>query len=197
MQANPGQKVDRRVAKTRRAIHEALCRLIAEEGVGKVTVSAIAREADIDRKTFYSHFSSIDDLIEQEAEGIVGRIVETVFKADGPSERRAGIRLKPMLVELASIVEQDPEMYCSLMRSLSVDQMVDALYGPVLQAASKDPVLAAADSDVLGFIVRFYLSGALAVFVQWLEAGGKTPIAVLADLVERTFDPNPALSAQV
>ena len=48
-------KIDRRVLKTRAAIKAALDKLVKEQGMDKLTVSALAREANIDRKTFYLH----------------------------------------------------------------------------------------------------------------------------------------------
>ena len=60
-------KIDRRVLKTRAAIKAALDKLVKEQGMDKLTVSALAREANIDRKTFYLHYDSIDALIDSAA----------------------------------------------------------------------------------------------------------------------------------
>lgn len=54
------KKLDRRVVRSRRLIIDAFERLLLKESLEDITVSAIAREADIDRKTFYQHFGSID-----------------------------------------------------------------------------------------------------------------------------------------
>ena len=47
------KKIDRRVLKTRQAIEEALASLILKTDYDKITVSALAKEANINRKTFY------------------------------------------------------------------------------------------------------------------------------------------------
>lgn len=47
------KKLDRRVVRSRRLIIDAFERLLLKESLEDITVSAIAREADIDRKTFY------------------------------------------------------------------------------------------------------------------------------------------------
>lgn len=188
------QKVDRRVAKTRKAISEALKKLIAEKGIDKVTVSALAREADIDRKTFYLHFSSIDELIRKEAEDLVDQLVTAVFAEEMPGEDHLGMRLKAMIVELANITKKNPEMYRRLIKSFSLEQMVDALYAPVSRIAIEhDELLAQVDGEVAEFIVRFYLAGALSVFTHWFVNEAHAPIETVVDLVENVVASSPAL----
>ena len=81
-------RVDRRVVRTRRAIMEAFERLLEKKDLGDITISSIAREADIDRKTFYLHFGSIDGLLDAIAEDAVSYISSSV-------EERWGMRPPP------------------------------------------------------------------------------------------------------
>lgn len=53
---------DRRVVRTRKAIRQAFLTLMQETEYQKITITGIAREADIDRKTFYLHYQSVEDL---------------------------------------------------------------------------------------------------------------------------------------
>lgn len=54
---------DRRVRKTRRALHEALIELIIEKGYEAVTVQDIIDRADVVRSTFYAHYTDKQDLL--------------------------------------------------------------------------------------------------------------------------------------
>ena len=58
-----GGKLDRRVARSRRALKEALTDLILEQGYESVTVQDIIDRADVGRSTFYAHFLDKDDLL--------------------------------------------------------------------------------------------------------------------------------------
>ena len=58
-------QTDRRVRKTKKAIQEAYFRLLEKKKTEKITVAEITREADIDRKTFYLHYTSVQDLIRE------------------------------------------------------------------------------------------------------------------------------------
>ena len=67
------KKIDRRVLKTRQAIEEALASLILKTDYDKITVSALAKEANINRKTFYLHYDSVDDVPFNEIARIVAK----------------------------------------------------------------------------------------------------------------------------
>ncbi len=54
--------MDRRVAKTRRALQHAFMSLILEKGYDAVSIQDICDAADVGRSTFYSHYTGKDDL---------------------------------------------------------------------------------------------------------------------------------------
>ncbi len=59
------QKQDRRVNKSKNAITNTLLRLMETKAVSDITVSELTEAADINRKTFYNHYSSIDSVIDE------------------------------------------------------------------------------------------------------------------------------------
>jgi len=54
---------DRRVQRTRHALHGALMEIILEKRYDKITVQDIIDRADVGRSTFYAHFLDKDDLL--------------------------------------------------------------------------------------------------------------------------------------
>lgn len=57
-----GKTVDRRIARTRRALSSALIDLILEMGYARISIRALTQRADIGYATFYRHFKSKDEL---------------------------------------------------------------------------------------------------------------------------------------
>ena len=57
MEASKHKKEDRRVRYTKQAIRDGFLRLLAEKPIEKISVTEICREADINRGTFYAHYS--------------------------------------------------------------------------------------------------------------------------------------------
>ena len=72
-QAESGVRMDRRCLKTQKAIKNALVELMSEKDISQITVKELAQRADINRKTFYTHYTSIYDVsgeIENEITGL-------------------------------------------------------------------------------------------------------------------------------
>jgi AcrR family transcriptional regulator len=54
---------DRRAARTRRVLHEAMISLILRKGYEAMTIQDIIDKADVGRSTFYAHFTGKEDLL--------------------------------------------------------------------------------------------------------------------------------------
>lgn len=61
--SNIEPNIDRRKRKTRLAIENALLELMQEKPLKSISISELAETADINRKTFYNNYSSIDEVI--------------------------------------------------------------------------------------------------------------------------------------
>ena len=79
------RKSDARVRYTRRAIKESFLKLLKEKPVNKITVKEVCELAEINRATFYSHYSDCFDLldgIEQELIDAFGQALRYVNSFD-------------------------------------------------------------------------------------------------------------------
>lgn len=175
-------KIDRRVVKTRAAIRRAFRKLLKEKGLGKLTVSALAREADIDRKTFYLHYDSIDDLIDKEADTMVDDIISTTV-----STARAGAdymgRVRAALSRVNELVVSDIELFEYMARNLSMDFVIGLIEKAVARYAERGPGGGRLGSEEVVYKMRFYLAGAVAVYSEWLCSDRSKPIGSVADVV--------------
>lgn len=59
-------KTDRRVLRSRDALHRAMIALVLERGYEAVTISDIVARANVGRSTFYTHYQSKEDLLTTE-----------------------------------------------------------------------------------------------------------------------------------
>jgi len=76
------EKIDRRQARTKQVLHKALMELIEEKGVDGVTVTDVAKRADVNRGTFYLHYRDVPDMLEQIKNEVFSQIQSCIVPMD-------------------------------------------------------------------------------------------------------------------
>ena len=66
---------DVRVIKSKKAIRDALFSILASKPINKITIKEISETAGINRKTFYTHYDSIEDIITEMENELVVSII--------------------------------------------------------------------------------------------------------------------------
>ena len=87
------RKMDKRVMKTRRAIHEAMTKLLTVKPIEEITVTELAEKAEINRKTFYNYYNSVYMVAEEMEDEIVARF-DNLYHAGKTDHIRSGFLRK-------------------------------------------------------------------------------------------------------
>jgi AcrR family transcriptional regulator len=88
--------MDRRAARTQKALHGALMSLILRKGYEAITVQDIIDEADVGRSTFYSHHTGKEDLLRSGFQMLRSELAEARTagaKVDGRQDEPLGFSL--------------------------------------------------------------------------------------------------------
>ena len=73
---------DRRVRKSQESFKEAFCEMVVMVPFEKITVTALANRADLNRKTFYSHFDTMEDLMRDIEQDCVNQVNSKLEELD-------------------------------------------------------------------------------------------------------------------
>lgn len=172
--------MDRRVRKTKKAIQDAYFRLLEQKKTERITVAEITREADIDRKTFYLHYDSVQDVIREWTEAKTREILKRLtmrsfftLKFDKEIFAKEAISLVSENLSFLKMVAISPDL--DFFWDTAQDTAIDVLT-EIYARHSKLPM---AD---LRIQVRFFVGGAAAAYRDWLK--GKVP-CTLDQLSER------------
>jgi len=169
-------KTDRRVQRTRRALHQALMALVLEKRYDKITVQDIIDRADVGRSTFYAHFLDKDDLLVQ---GLA--MFSDDLNAHIASSEHDGEEAEHVLHSLIFFRHADTHhnLYKAMQRGGGADVIMDAgrrhltedIQGH-LDALFPDgtPV-----EIPLPVITSFVAGAMLSVLMWWLDAGRPYP----------------------
>lgn len=105
---------------THRALMHSAKQLFEQNGLGNVTIDQITDGADVSRSTFFSHFASLDDLLNQ----IAQEEISDIFAAAGANGR-------PDVAALFSQLTKDTYPYPYLVTELFFRSIVSKGESPV------------------------------------------------------------------
>ena len=71
-------KNDARYIRTHKALQDAFEKLIIDSDPGKINVSSITHAANVNRRTFYLHFDTIEDMFDELAEKIANDLSKKI-----------------------------------------------------------------------------------------------------------------------
>ena len=179
------QKSDLRVTKTRRLIKAAFLELVQTKPVQKITVTELAKQAEISKGTFYLHYLDIYDLYNQMVEETVAKIAGSfdpypdLFSApESFVQTFLFSQVEPLGLSLSTgeraLLSANNVQFCStypqcfidafkeqiyqvgaLARCEENDIKIDFLLNGMLSIVIRHRALAAGDQRKMDFIVQF------------------------------------------
>ena len=159
--------LDRRVTKTKKSIQKAYMDLLRQKGTEKITISDIAREADIDRKTFYLHYNSTEDFIREYAEEktreLLARLTIKSFFSLSFERKIFAKEVNSMIAEhldFCRMIARNPSLgfFWNEVQDVTVD-----ILSEIYARHSRLP-----ESD-LRIQVSFFVAGAMYVYQRWFR----------------------------
>ena len=152
-----------------------------EKPLADITVSAIAREANVDRKTFYVHFGTVDGLLDAIAEDVVETIIDSVEKTlaslgSDPNERALGAA--------ATFFKTINEALCNnlllnrqLIENIPLDDFMTRLRVPLeREIAERNLLPQGLKDEMFDYYLAFLLSGIIGIYRTWALSDGSVPI---------------------
>ena len=165
------KKEDLRIVKTKRAIKEALFKLIKEKGFERMTVQHIADEAMINRNTFYTHYLDKYDLMEKITDDYLKRFEESL-ENPSTSEIMTTSDFKLTLKRVFSNIEEDMTFYQLQLHENSQVQLQiklkTILKNHILKNIHQGDLLIAIGKKE-EVALEYMISGILGVIWFWIE----------------------------
>lgn len=157
---------DRRCVKTKKAIKNALASLMIEKDITQITIKDIADVADINRKTFYSHYVSIFDILDEIENEIVTSLNSIVKNMDFSKGR---YDTYSVFEKLTGLIYEDFDFYKYLLQSKTYSNLANKIK-TVLKETITNILLTdmKVNKNTLSMAVEFIAAGTISVYQQWL-----------------------------
>ena len=166
---------DRRVRRTKRAIREALIRLMQSKPVARVTTTELCKEADVNRNTFYVHYSTPEDVlaeIEEEFLTELSAMLE-VSQAEGGVTLAMCRAIDAGRERWRAVWHGDPRL---------LDRALDLCCEQTLEYWDSQEIT---NREEAALYLRFITRGASGVVGDWLDEGCRMSPEQMSELIER------------
>lgn len=175
------KKVDRRIAKTKKAIYRAFAQLLSEKNINDITIKDIADRADINRKTFYNYYDGIYELTSEIENKIIDSF-EKVIREHNVNELLHNPN--KMFDELVEIINSDFDFYQHLISVESNSNLVSKLFIS-LKSRAKEVIseYSVLDEATLDIVLDFVISGMFTVFQRWFNSSKEHSLDDMAKIV--------------
>lgn len=186
------RRTDPRIVRTRAAMRSALAEEIRSAGdLSRVTATAVATRAGLTRRTFYTHFRDVGDLVSQmedeaidELRGYVERIAQSKLVEMIPvltSHEPA-----PGIVELLAYVRRNGDFYSALLCECgdpSFAEKIKRLAAEIVAPRALTGIDAAAVGAYFDYYLTYVVSAEVGVLVRWLAGGMEESDEVMARIM--------------
>ncbi len=161
------EKMDRRIRKTKAQLRYGLAKLLKEKTIKEITVKELVETVDINRSTFYLHYTDIYDLLEQTEKDLKNEILEIIHN-DQPMKIEETM---PNITELFAFIADNNEIASALLGPngdvafmRQIEQIISSHCMKYLR-----PYLAELDERTLERVNSFCIAGCLGLIISWMK----------------------------
>lgn len=178
------EKTDRRVQYTVMVLKDALVQSMQKEHISNISVKSICALADVNRSTFYAHFSDQYDLLNHIENEVMDNIKEYLAKQDFHDRRPVSVQV------LARILEYVSEN-ADLFKALLGDNCDPGFQREVMNIPQWFPFefYGKAGNRTKDYLAVFGIMGCVSILQKWLNDGmPETPMEMAEFLLQVLYN---------
>ncbi|WP_282209220.1 TetR/AcrR family transcriptional regulator [Parvibacter caecicola] len=175
---NEPPKEDRRVRYTKMVLRESLLELMAEKPLAKITPTELCRRADVNRNTFYRHYRTPEDVL-QETEDELYRQVRQHIETTNPATPEAGLKA------IMDTIKENQRFFTVLLSPNGNKAFIYRviMVGREYLASDYNIPLNEEVTSEQDQLFLFIVNGFIAVLQNWIASGMKQSTAEMAHLL--------------
>lgn len=160
---------DRRIKYTKTMLKNGIIELLEEYPISKITVKKLCETADINRSTFYAHYSDAYDLLQQLEREVLQELMEHISKHTFTEKTEEIVQVLNVMLEY---IGENSDLFKVLLSengnsSFQKDIMQITQQKSITDLYNSKNI----DARTSEYIQSFLLSGSISVIKEWLQAG--------------------------
>lgn len=162
------EKTDRRIKYTKALLKEALVELLKDRHISKISVTALCDAADVNRSTFYAHYTDQFDLLRQVQDEVIKNLKSFL-------EQYVDDRMPITEQNLKGILEY-AKANADLFAMLLGEHGDHAFHNDLMELVKLIPFQYSAEESKKEYLLTFAITGCISILHKWLvEEREETP----------------------
>jgi len=163
------EKADRRIKYTKMMLKNGIIALLEEYPISKITVKKLCETADINRSTFYAHYSDTQDLLQQLEQEVSQALIEHISQHTFTEKTKETEQVLNVMLEY---IGDNSDLFKVLLgengnSSFQKDIMRITQQKSIADLYNDKNI----DARTSEYIQCFLLSGSLSIIEEWLQDG--------------------------
>ena len=177
---NNTEKEDLRVIRTKEAIRKTFEEMICEMDYERISIKELTERARINRKTFYLHYNSLDDLLRELQNEMAKDFIKRTQNLERPRDMDKITREFFLVSEGAGPLHE--KLLCSgsynyISRRIT-NEIMSVTWGADGRRTNTDPY-------VQNIIMTFVSQSTIEIYKQWIADGKKIPLEEIIALTTK------------
>lgn len=178
-------------------MNEALISLLEVKDLEYITVKEICEKAGVNRSTFYLHYETIDDLVNETAENVNRRFLSFFSQNTEDFAGEIGSKDRKDLIFISSdyllpylkFISENKKVYRASFRN-PIGMRAAEKY-KYLKKYIINPILERFEvpQDYWKYYTVYYIEGTMAVIREWLNNGCRESVETIAAIIEECVRP--------
>lgn len=176
-----GDKVDRRVKYTKMVLKESFIKLLESKDISQISIKEICEDADINRATFYAHYSDQYDLLHKIENELLDNINARLAELDQKNDSMDVV----LLAEKIFVYIKENAKVCKLLLSERGDfsfqkQIMMLVYDTIITELTGNNKISKEDAE---YVYSFTITGCVGIVQKWLDEDMKKSTGFMAEMV--------------
>ncbi len=177
------QKKDRRIRKTRAQLQNGLAKLMKTKSINEITVKELVDEVDINRSTFYLHYTDIYNLLED----IENRLMDEILRVIDSHKNVTDGGLLSIFTDIFTIIDANRDICSALIGEKGdmafVQRMEDIIASHGVHDLMNQFML---PERPIHYMISFSMSGCIGMLKEWLSTENSEPPEYMANVAYNT-----------
>lgn len=187
-------KLESKYLNTACLMDEALLTLLQNKDYAYITVKEICEKAGVNRSTFYLHYETTDDLLQESLSYIFSKFkmkYDSSFQLKVNSDSLDSLYLitPEYIIPYLEFLYENKQIFMTAVEKPAVfevmkqfDKIYNSIFNPILERFG-------VEQCERKYILAYHISGMHAILIEWVKNGCKESVQYIADLLIKYTSP--------